>query len=189
MNPRCRYLCHNLSMDYAASNLFRVWLLLRFADVQDDAPILMILILWLWGKVTMANIIWDFLGSAIGFGCSFYGRSIFRALRDRKRRVQCAPEHTSQAETFLRPMIFPCRTSHTRLFPKKHSFSYSYLLVGIPVGWHGSRGSMISADTELENCSIRKKAWFDIDSKDYLERGASAGGFRGKLKEYLESQV
>jgi hypothetical protein len=45
-------------------------------------------------------------------------------------------------------MFFPGKTSHTRLFPKKYTFSYSYLLVGIPVGWKGSVGGMLAVHYE-----------------------------------------
>ena len=89
----------------------------------------------------------------------------------------------------LKPLLFPCRTSHTRLFPKKHSFSYSYLLVGIPVGWRGSAGSLLSADTESLQHSGKKSAWFHVESANYLERGESDQGLRGKLDNYLRSQV
>ncbi|KAI1761642.1 hypothetical protein GGR53DRAFT_524971 [Hypoxylon sp. FL1150] len=83
-----------------------------------------------------------------------------------------------------RPLLFPCRTSHARLFPKKHSFSYSYLLVGIPVGWTGPAGDLISN----EEHSTGVKGWYNIDAADCLERGNGHLGLRGKLDAYLESQ-
>ena len=91
----------------------------------------------------------------------------------------------------LKPVIFPCRTSHTRLFPKKHSFSYSYLFVGIPVGWRGYVSKILSADLKGLPWGMDqpKKGWFDVDSADYLARGESMHGLRGKLDDYLESQV
>lgn len=88
----------------------------------------------------------------------------------------------------MKPVIFPCRTSHTRLFPKKHSFSYSYLFVGIPVGWRGYISTVLSADLK----TLRGQpgnGWFDVDSADYLARGENPHGLQGKLDEYLESQV
>lgn len=84
-----------------------------------------------------------------------------------------------------KPMLFPCQTTHTRLFPKKHSFSYSYLLVGVPVGWEGTAGSMISTGQPQHG----RKGWYHIDPADYLERGNAQLGLRGKLDKYLESQV
>ncbi|KAI1631748.1 hypothetical protein F4809DRAFT_147275 [Biscogniauxia mediterranea] len=83
-----------------------------------------------------------------------------------------------------RPLLFPCQTTHTRLFPKKHSFVYSYLLVGVPVGWSGVAGDMISADV----ADGVKKGWYNINAADYLERGRGHIGLRGKLDEYLQSQ-
>ena len=91
----------------------------------------------------------------------------------------------------FRPLLFPCRTAHTRFFPKKHAFSYSYLLVGIPVGWRGSVGNILSADVRhlAPKGPIAPKAWFEVDSQDHLERGDSDSGLRGKLDTYLRSQV
>ena len=96
----------------------------------------------------------------------------------------------------LKPLLFPCRTSHTRFFPKKHAFSYSYLFVGIPVGWRGSIGSILSADLEsledkkqTDSPSEGRKAWFSVESTDYLARGFHSAGLQGKLQDYLRSQV
>jgi len=95
------------------------------------------------------------------------------------------------------PMLFPCRTSHTRLFPKKHSFSFSYLVVGIPIGWKGSTGGMISSDISRESSSWYWKwislksggTWFTVNGDDYLARGHVEGGLEEKLHDYLRSQV
>ena len=91
----------------------------------------------------------------------------------------------------LKPVLFPCRTSHTRLFPQKHSFSYSYLFVGIPVGWRGWVSSLLTADLKTLPRRGRKpkNGWFNVDSADYLARGDSMHGLRGKLDTYLETQV
>jgi DUF1365 family protein len=90
----------------------------------------------------------------------------------------------------LKPLLFPCRTSHSRFFPKNHSFSYTYLFVGIPVGWRGSIGNLLSAD--LKSLPWKKQkpedTWYSVDSADYLNRGDSVYGLRGKLEAYLESQ-
>ena len=91
----------------------------------------------------------------------------------------------------LRPLVIPSRTSHTRLFPKKHSFSYSYLLVGIPIGWRGSLRCLLSADLDsIENDSLRpRKGWFSVEAADYLHRGYDVRGLSGKLRHYLKTQV
>lgn len=96
-----------------------------------------------------------------------------------------------------RPMFFPSRTNHTRLFPKTHSFSYSYLWVGIPVGWKGSVGGMLSSDVSRQSYPWYMRlwplspgsAWFTVDGDDYLGRGHVDGGLQEKLQDYLQSQV
>ncbi|OWP01756.1 hypothetical protein B2J93_2348 [Marssonina coronariae] len=78
----------------------------------------------------------------------------------------------------------------------KHSFAYSYLLVGIPVGWQGSVGGMISVDSDekprtwFQWLSVMGNtgAWFTINGDDYLERGHVEGGLDGKWRRYLEGQ-
>lgn len=109
--------------------------------------------------------------------------------RDRQRAQTIREE--INPDTPLRPLIFPSRTSHTRIFPKKHSFSYSYLLVGIPVGWRGSIGKFLSSD--LQSLPWRgpapTPAWFSVESADHLDRGDNKLGLQGKLDVFLESQV
>lgn len=90
--------------------------------------------------------------------------------------------------------LIPCRVTHRRRVPKKHSFSYSYLTVGIPVGFRGSVDGMISVDepdipTSWLSGAWHLKNWFRVDSSDYLERGSNKLGLRGKLYNYLVSQV
>lgn len=101
------------------------------------------------------------------------------------------PDYRPKASNPLRPLVFPCRTTHTRLFPKKHSFSYSYLFVGVPVGWRGSISSFFSAD--LNSLSLKdhqqKQGWLSVESADYLDRGDNVHGLQGKLDSYLRSQV
>ena len=90
-------------------------------------------------------------------------------------------------------MLLPCRTTHSRLFPKKHSFSYSYLVAGIPVGWEGSAGTMVSTSNASQEAftasSPRGRSWYHVDARDHLERGSGHLGLRGKLDAYLKSQV
>ena len=81
-----------------------------------------------------------------------------------------APEH-------LKPYMFPCWTSHTRLYPKTHSFGYSYLMVGVPV----SRES---------NQEVLKLGWcMQVRAQDYLEKGGEGAGFWEKLKQCLQNKV
>jgi hypothetical protein len=96
-----------------------------------------------------------------------------------------------------RVLLFPCRTSHSRLFPKKHSFSYPYLTVGIPVGFEGNAGGVVSVEAKGKPS---RESWFalahrmpragyTIDPDDYLERGQPELSLRGKLDTYLQTQV
>ena len=104
----------------------------------------------------------------------------------------CTSQYDPDGEwNLLKPILFPCRTSHTRLFPRKHAFAYSYLFVGIPVGWRGWVSSLLTADLRTLPWRSRslKNGWFNVDSADYLARGDSIHGLRGKLDTYLESQV
>lgn len=97
----------------------------------------------------------------------------------------------------VKPMLFPCETAHVRIFPTAHGFKYSYLLVGIPVGWRGSVGGMISSDVEKKETSWYTKwlslqpggVWYTVNGDDYLQRGHVEGGLEGKLHQYLQSEV
>ncbi|KAE9378562.1 hypothetical protein N431DRAFT_435627, partial [Stipitochalara longipes BDJ] len=104
---------------------------------------------------------------------------------------------SSHSDDFpVKPMFFPCRTSHVRMFPTKHGFGYSYLLTGVPVGWEGSVGGMISEDAGkgqmpwyLRLFSLNPGgAWYTVNGDDYLDRGHVEGGLQGKLEKYLEGQ-
>ncbi|OHE95317.1 hypothetical protein CORC01_09328 [Colletotrichum orchidophilum] len=99
--------------------------------------------------------------------------------------------------TPVRPLLIPCTTTHRRTFPQKHAFVYSYLVVGIPVGWKGTYAGMVSCDVEkgggwLSWFSLAPRqpgrGWFHVDPADYLERGNGHLGLRGKLDAYLTSQ-
>ncbi|KAL1911944.1 hypothetical protein Sste5344_002139 [Sporothrix stenoceras] len=89
-----------------------------------------------------------------------------------------------------KPLLFPCITTHTRLVPKQHSFVYSYLVVGVPVGWTGVCGGMISVATDSPTAERKeiKKGWYHIDAEDYLERGYGDLGLCGKLDSFLKSE-
>lgn len=101
-----------------------------------------------------------------------------------------SPSHQDLPTIYL----IPCRVSHKRKTPKIHAFSYSYLTVGIPVGYRGCVNGLISVDeSDLPTSWLsgiwRLRSWFRVDSSDYLERGSNRLGLRGKLDNYLISQV
>lgn len=80
------------------------------------------------------------------------------------------------------PWIVPSKTTHTRLFPKKHSFAYSYLTVAIPVGFKGWCWPMLSVDADYAKC------WFHVQASDHLGRGNRHMGLKDKLTQYLRAE-
>ena len=109
------------------------------------------------------------------------------------RGSDLAPESKENAESKgpFEPLIFPCRTSHTRLFPQKHAFSYSYLTVGVPVGWQGRAGSMIETEGRRSDPGEKRalSIAFRVEAADHLDRGNDHISLRGKLDTYIKSQV
>lgn len=96
---------------------------------------------------------------------------------------------TAEMDRFpIPPLLIPARTTHTRFFPKKHSFSYSYFYVGIPIGWRGCSGTALSADVELVSPLKRRRGWFDVNSNDHLDRYARRKGLKQKLMAFLNDQ-
>jgi hypothetical protein len=105
-------------------------------------------------------------------------------------RCLLATSNTAKWTGHGRVLLFPSETTHSRLFPKKHSFVYSYLVVGIPIGWEGVSGGMVSVSSSEQSWFSRlKKGWFHVDPADYLHRGDRQLGLRGKLDAYLRTQV
>jgi len=104
---------------------------------------------------------------------------------------QLASQDGITTASFLKPLVFPSRTSHVRFFPKKHSFSYSYLLVGIPIGWRGVVGPLLSADEDdaQRGANSGRGAWLSVRAADHLHRGYDHRGLKGKLESFLATQV
>ena len=84
-----------------------------------------------------------------------------------------------------RMLIFPGRISHTRLFPKHHSFTSSYLIIGIPIRSANRGNNLLSVDQR----GWWKRGWLRVEADDHLGRGANGQGIHRKLQSYLESQV
>ncbi|KAK4033742.1 hypothetical protein C8A01DRAFT_49720 [Parachaetomium inaequale] len=120
--------------------------------------------------------------------------TLFRPINGPSLRITRKRVDTSRWNGPGKILLFPCQTSHSRIFPKRHSFSYSYLLVGIPVGFKGTAGGMVSVGAKGKpgRSSWLSLAlfgsWFTVDAGDYLERGKAELGLRGKLDEYLQTQ-
>ena len=125
--------------------------------------------------------------------------SLYRYFDQREQPGTLATNGDSQGgpATPLKPLLFPCRTNHTRFFPKKHSFSYSYLLVGLPIRCQGLINALDSAEPEAlpgngftyQHYNKRVVNWFSIDPANYLSRGDGHLGLKAKLHAYLRSQV
>ena len=155
------------------------------------------LLRWLLYSVSANSVSILVWSAALGFVASIYGIWKVTDLNHIHANSGAASQRNGSAQ-LLEPLIFPCRTTHTRLFPKKHSFSYSYLYVGIPVGWRGSVRTLLSADIEALSCANddhvgrprrEKRAWLSVEATDYLNRGGAHLGLQGKLHEYLVSQA
>ena len=131
---------------------------------------------------------WQVL-ALLGICASLAGIGVRWEQRHQESDLETIPEIEPFDDDFLQPMLHPCRTTHTRLFPNKHSFSYSYLLVGIPVGWRGSIGSALAVDTQILPPRKRHRSWFHVKGADYLERDGSDLDLKAKLASYLQSQV
>ncbi|KAL1792873.1 hypothetical protein ACET3X_009380 [Alternaria dauci] len=92
---------------------------------------------------------------------------------------------SSQIET-PKPKIFPCKTTHARIFPKRHGFAYSYLQCGFPIVPSGMKNSGIESPGGKDQ--TLGSWWLRVRAEDYLERGDGASGFYGKLRTYLRAQ-
>ncbi len=90
--------------------------------------------------------------------------------------------------------FIPSRTTHSRFFPKKHSFAYSYLTVGVPVGLRTHVNGILSVDPSAPRAA---RGWwaslssplYEVYSANYLARGMAKGGLREKLNQFLSSQL
>jgi hypothetical protein len=175
----------------ATLTLFAVPLFLAFERPLDVVLFCFFALLRNWAFVKL------YIDPSVVIGLLKGGAALF-AIAQLLRYVICLNEPSSNSDEFPnKPMIFPCRTSHTRLAPKTHSFSYSYLWVGVPVGWKGSVGGLLSSDDSrhvspwyLRLLSLKSSgAWHTVNGDDYLGRGHVDGGLKRKLHNYLQSQV
>ncbi len=109
-----------------------------------------------------------------------------------RKDTEPSPDLDMESPSPLRPFIFPASTSHSRFFPRHHSFKYSYFLVGVPVGWRGSINNLLSCDVPGP-ASWWKTTWLSVHSEDYLFYtrpcpGSQAPSLREKLDAYLRSE-
>jgi hypothetical protein len=111
--------------------------------------------------------------------------------RGEAQPYQATPEQEveSTTEQLLPPLLLPGRTTHSRMFPQKHSFAYSYFSVGVPVNFKECAGSMLSTNLELLPLGERRKGWFNVNASDYLYRGGEERGLEARLRCYLRGEV
>lgn len=90
-----------------------------------------------------------------------------------------------ETRLYSEPVLFRCRTHHTRLFPQRHSLAYSVLQCGMPLKFKGSVGRLFS----FSNGHNKDKKWslFGVDSRDYLRRGNET--MEEKMKVFLAENV
>ncbi|PKY00357.1 hypothetical protein P168DRAFT_244318 [Aspergillus campestris IBT 28561] len=93
-----------------------------------------------------------------------------------------------------KPLLFPTKLSHSRMFPERYNYTYNYFLVGVPIGLRGRVGSVLSIDMaqpapdDANKPTQSTKCWFKIDQRYYLEPGNHPQGLEGKLHRYLRSR-
>lgn len=85
-----------------------------------------------------------------------------------------------------KPRIFPCQTTHARMFPKRHAFAYSYLQCGYPIVC--SRAQQDETGFPSGEDRYLGSWWLRVRAEDYLERGDGELGFYQKLRKYLKAQ-
>jgi hypothetical protein len=99
------------------------------------------------------------------------------------------PKHLS--ELHGAPLMYQCDLSHRRFSPFKDYFRHSYLYIGIPVGLSGSYPPLLRVDDvhEPNKPTLWNKSWFSIRPQDQAFRGGVNSSLRGKLDEFLRSEV
>ncbi|BCS04779.1 uncharacterized protein AKAW2_80580A [Aspergillus luchuensis] len=88
-----------------------------------------------------------------------------------------------------RPLLFPAKLSHARRFPatERYNYWYDYFMIGIPVGFRGRIGNLISIDNQPTSESFLEKCWFTIDPAYYLEPGSGDRTLEEKLHIFLHN--
>jgi DUF1365 family protein len=127
--------------------------------------------------------------SGIAVPLAFLGLSLLRPFGNSGTAEKELPPEYRKVQFDLevpKARIFPCQTTHARIFPKRHAFVYSYLQYGVPIVPTGSTYSGFDfpsgEDQELGTW------WLRVRAEDYLERGNGACGFYWKLKNFLRAQ-
>jgi DUF1365 family protein len=180
------------------------WVRWRHGDRQLTTDCAALAMLYAWftreGLSELALKRWDiwrhviegpavYVVSAIMVPLTFLGLSLSQIFDHKRIPQEELPEGYRRVHFDLevpKARIFPCHTTHARMFPKRHAFAYSYLQCGFPVVPSGITYSGIEfpsgKDQEFGTW------WLRVRAEDYLERGDGAKGFYWKLKAYLRAQ-
>ncbi|KAJ6104625.1 hypothetical protein N7523_010945 [Penicillium sp. IBT 18751x] len=120
-----------------------------------------------------------------------------------RKLILWTEEHSDVAKTLLgKPLLFPTRLTHSRMFPEKYNYWINYFLVGIPIGLRGHIGSLMAIDSDAMSShstskgfftslltKVQKKLlWFRVDPSLYLHRGDGHLGLVAKLESFLKEQ-
>lgn len=121
---------------------------------------------------------------SLGALCYLLRKAIFAS------RIFTQPRPSVVHDCVLKIHLLPSRTTHSRLSPVFHSFSYSYFYTGIlfdlgePLGRSQYQSSKIQLPSTVPICG----SWFSIAASDYLARRHATQSFQQKLSEYLTTQ-
>jgi hypothetical protein len=127
----------------------------------------------------------------LGFGWLIQLRPSFqRWISDRLTSLSGRPWKIEESKKEVKqmwtpPLLYPSRTAHARFGPKIHSFSYSYLMVGIPVmAKEVLVNNMLAVDTIHST-----RSWYQVTSEDHLYRISSPTDLRTQVDDFLKLQV
>lgn len=128
-----------------------------------------------------ALLVYLYVFALLGTCALFAGLIVYRGYQLSELEKNESSRQQRIEECLLPPLLITSRTDHARIAPQKHAFSYSYLFVGVPVGFQGSVNGVLSVDSG-------HPGWFDIRSKDFLFRSNTQHSLGEKLKRYLHAE-
>lgn len=106
------------------------------------------------------------------------------------RGLRCLLTRTTSWAGPGKVLLIPCKRTHSSSAGENHTTAYSCLHVGIPVGWEGVSGGLVSSSSQRTTwSSAGRTCLYNVDAADHLEDGEAHLSLRGKLDMYLDSQV
>ncbi|KAL6707285.1 hypothetical protein ACN47E_004273 [Coniothyrium glycines] len=137
-------------------------------------------------QVARTDISFLALGVATVLAAAWVGFTVWRAAVKSTAIAELPPTARKWDIEHPEAKIFPCRTTHARIFPKTHTFAYSYLQCGFPIVPEATTAGGIDVSSGRDQTLGRW--WMCVKAEDYLNRGNGSRGFYGKLKMYLRQQ-